>query len=315
MASPLLIAGLVCIAVLLAVYALLGIFEEQKQRDSMRNRLREVSEHIDINRKETSASWLHKSFMLLFARLGESVKPKKKKDLGKAESDLMHAGFRSKNAVAVFWGFKIGLALFGMTACLVTMLIFMGNVSYEVVAIVTLAVTLLFLYLPGVWLNWRISVRKDNISRGLPDALDLLVVCVEAGMGLDAAIDRVGMEMRAKCQELSDELKMLSLELRAGKARREALKNLAERIGIDDVNSLVALLIQADIFGTSVALTLRVYADTMRTKRFQRAEEQAAKLPVKLLFPLIFFILPPLFIVIMGPAVIRLMKVFNVVGQ
>ena len=130
-------------------------------------------------------------------------------------------------------------------------------------------------------------------------------------MGLDQAVFRVSHELRAGYPVMSEEFRQLNLELRAGKSRRDALKNLAWRVGIDDVNSLTALLIQSDLFGTSIAQTLRVYADAMRTKRFQLAEEKAAKLPVKLLLPLIFFILPPLFIVIVGPGVIRLMTVMG----
>lgn len=130
-------------------------------------------------------------------------------------------------------------------------------------------------------------------------------------MGLDAAMYRVCQDLSPREPVLGSELRQLTLELRAGKSRREALKNLSTRIGLEDVGSLVAMLIQADLFGTSIAQTLRVYADAMRTKRFQRAEELAAKLPVKLLFPLVFFIFPTLLIVILGPAAIRLMQMFG----
>ncbi|MFP5257783.1 MAG: type II secretion system F family protein, partial [Acidobacteriota bacterium] len=140
---------------------------------------------------------------------------------------------------------------------------------------------------------------------------DMLVVCVEAGMGLDAAIYRVCVELAHKDPILSSELRLLTLELRAGKSRREALKNLSARVGLEDLGSLVAMLIQTDMFGTSIAQTLRVYADSMRTKRFQLAEELAAKLPVKLLFPLMFFIFPTLLIVILGPAGIRIAAMFG----
>jgi len=167
-------------------------------------------------------------------------------------------------------------------------------------------------YLPDIWLRVRTARRKKRIFNGLPDALDLLVVCVEAGMGLDGAISRVGEEIRLSDRELSDELRLLNLELRAGKARQEALRNLARRVDLEDMNSLVTLLVQTDRFGTSIAQALRVYSDTFRTKRFQAAEELAAKLPVKLLFPLIFFIFPALFVAILGPAAI---SVIQVLGQ
>jgi len=172
---------------------------------------------------------------------------------------------------------------------------------------VTLA--LIGFYLPNLWLRLKIARRKEKIIKGFPDALDLMVVCVEAGVGLDAAIYRVGEEMKLSNKVLSEEFKLLSLELRAGKQRGEALRNLALRTDLEDVNSLMTLLIQTEKFGTSIAQALRVYSDSMRTKRYQRAEEMAAKLPVKLVFPLVFFIFPSLFIVILGPAAIRIVRI------
>jgi tight adherence protein C len=152
-------------------------------------------------------------------------------------------------------------------------------------------------------------VRQEKILVGFPDALDLMVVCVEAGLGLDAAINRVGEEMKVSNALLSEEFRLLGLELRAGKTRRDALKNLGLRTGLEEVKSLMTLLIQTDKFGTSIAQALRVHSDSMRTKRYQRAEEMAAKLPVKLVFPLILFIFPALFVVIVGPAVIKIFRV------
>jgi len=134
---------------------------------------------------------------------------------------------------------------------------------------------------------------------------------VEAGMGLDAAISRVGEEVKLTNNVLSDELKILNLELKAGKSRQEALRNLARRVELEDVNSLVTLLVQTDKFGTSVAPALRVYSDTFRTKRYQAAEELAAKLPVKLIFPLIFFIFPAMFVAILGPAAVRALQMLG----
>jgi tight adherence protein C len=166
-------------------------------------------------------------------------------------------------------------------------------------------------YIPSLWLRIKIAQRKDEIVRGFPDALDLMVVCAEAGMGLDAAINRVGEEMRLRCAPVSDELKLLSLELRAGKQRRDALRNLTMRTDSEDINSFVTLLIQTDKFGTSIAQALRVQSDSMRTKRSQKVEELAAKLPVKLLFPTILFIFPSLFLVLMGPALIRAFRIWK----
>ena len=161
-------------------------------------------------------------------------------------------------------------------------------------------------YLPDIWLRQKTDKRKEKILNALPDALDLLVICVESGMGLDSAIYRVAQETKLNSPELSDELQLMNLELRAGKSRRDALKNLALRTNLDEINSLVTLLIQTDQFGTSMADALRVYSDSYRTERFQRAEELAAKLPVKLIFPLVIFIFPSLFVVLLGPAAISI---------
>ena len=225
---------------------------------------------------------------------------------------FLRGGLRGANVTAVFWGTKAFLAV-----CMLVCFLFL---RMGVIAGLSPLVTLAFcaylvffgFYLPDIWLRVRTARRKKRIFNGLPDALDLLVVCVEAGMGLDAAINRVGEEIRLSDRELSDELRLLNLELRAGKARQEALRNLARRVNLEDMNSLVTLLVQTDRFGTSVAQALRVYSDTFRTKRFQAAEELAAKLPVKLLFPLIFFIFPALFVAILGPAAI---SVIQVLGQ
>ena len=224
---------------------------------------------------------------------------------------FLRAGLRGENLAAVFWGAKILLAV-GMAVCFLAVRM---NMLAGLSLMVTLAGGLYFaffgFYLPDIWLRIRTARRKKRIFNGLPDALDLLVVCVEAGMGLDAAITRVGEEMQFTDRELSDELRLLNLELRAGKARQEALRNLARRVDLEDMNSLVTLLVQTDRFGTSIAQALRVYSDTFRTKRYQAAEELAAKLPVKLLFPLIFFIFPAIFVVILGPAVIQIFHTFT----
>jgi tight adherence protein C len=164
-------------------------------------------------------------------------------------------------------------------------------------------------YAPVLWLRRAIAQRKDALQRAIPDALDLMVVCVEAGLGLDQAIGRVGEEVKRTHPELSDELNLLALEMRSGAARQEALRNLAHRTDLEEVSSLVALLVQTDRFGTSIGQALRVHADSMRTTRRLKAEELAAKLPVKLLLPLIFFIFPSMFIVVIGPACIKMVRV------
>ena len=174
--------------------------------------------------------------------------------------------------------------------------------------VLLIMLALIGFYLPNLWLAIRISSRKEAIFKGLPDALDMLVVCVEAGMGLDAAINKVGEEMKISSPALAEELKQVTLEMRAGKQRQEAFRNLAQRTDLEDLNSLVSLLVQTDKFGTSIGQALRVYSDSMRDKRFQRAEEVAGKMAVKLIFPLALFILPTTMVVVVGPAVIRIYR-------
>jgi len=169
--------------------------------------------------------------------------------------------------------------------------------------------------IPAMVLARRAKARGHRIRLSLPDALDLLVVSVEAGLGLDQAIQRVSVELATAHPDLSDELRLIGLELRAGKARSEALHNLGARTGVDDLISLVAMLVQTDKFGTSVAQSLRVHSQTLRTKRRQRAEEAAAKTGVKMVFPLVFCIFPALWVVTLGPAVIKFIEVLMPMGQ
>jgi tight adherence protein C len=164
--------------------------------------------------------------------------------------------------------------------------------------------------IPGLFLGWLISRQKLRIENGLPDALDLMVVCVEAGCGLDQAIQKTSVELEISHPELAAELKLITTEVRAGKPRLEAFKNFASRTKVDDVRALVAMLVQTDRFGTSVAQALRTHAETSRVKRRQRAEERAAKIGVKLVFPLVFFLFPAFYVVTLGPAVIQFARVF-----
>lgn len=246
----------------------------------------------------------------LLARIGRRIAGKKAADLSELRPMFLKAGIRWANAVAVFWGTKVILAVLLPACFLVARVVFPEFVISHKVFVALLALTALAgFYLPNAWLRLKIARRKEKIRDGFPDALDLLVVCVEAGMGLDGAINRVAKEMELDNKTLSDEFNLMNLELRAGKPRRDALKNLAMRTDLEDVKSLVTLLIQADKLGTSVSQALRVYSDTFRTKRYMKAEEMAAKIPVKLTIPLILFIFPALLVTIMGPAFIRIARV------
>ena len=230
------------------------------------------------------------------------VAPQSPAEMGKLQRKLTMAGYRSHEAIAVFFGSRLGCALL-VFALLASPVIVRPNL---LVAITGAALGYL---LPTMALGRLAKRRQHRIRLGLADALDLLVVSVEAGLGLDQAIQRVGEEIAFAHPDLSDELRLINLELRAGKARSDALKNLGDRTGVDDIISLVAMLVQTDKFGTSVAQSLRVHSETVRTKRRQRAEEAAAKTGVKMVFPLVFCIFPAIFIVTIGPAAIKFVQV------
>ena len=247
-------------------------------------------------------------FQLLLEWFGKLNQPSNIEELRATRRKLMTAGYRSRKASVFFLGAKLLLAL--IMVCLLALIpakILAFPTTSQLTIYYVLAAACGY-YAPALWLQRAIGRRKDALQRAIPDALDLMVVCVEAGLGLDQAIGRVGDEVKRSHPELSGELHLLSLELRSGVSRQEALRNLAHRTDLEDVSSLVALLVQTDRFGTSIGQALRVHADAMRTKRRLRAEELAAKLPVKLLLPLIFFILPSMFIVVMGPACIKMVR-------
>jgi tight adherence protein C len=231
-----------------------------------------------------------------------AMAPQSRSEMGKLQQRLVTAGYRGHEAVAVFFGIRLGCAL-AVFALLATPIVMKPNLMLAL-----LGCGLGYL-LPSMALGRLAKRRQHRIRLGLPDALDLLVVSVEAGLGLDQAIQRVGAELDFAHPELSEELRLINLELRAGKGRVDALRNLAERTGVDDIVSLVAMLVQTDKFGTSVAQSLRVHSETVRTKRRQRAEEAAAKTGVKMVFPLVFCIFPAIWIVTIGPAAIKFIQV------
>ena len=237
----------------------------------------------------------------LLKRVGEKV-PRSAKELGGLRLRLVHAGFRRPESLPIFLAMRVGFALllFGL---------FSSGVLVRPNVVFALAALGMGYVLSGMVLA-RLAKRRQHLIRlALPDALDLLVVSVEAGLGLDQAMARVAQELGAAYPELSTDLRQVNLELLAGKARTEALRNLADRTGVDDLSALVAMLVQTDKFGTSVASSLRVFSETMRTKRRQRAEEAAAKTGVKMVFPLVLCIFPAIWVVTIGPAAIQFVKV------
>ncbi|MBI3048371.1 MAG: type II secretion system F family protein [Acidobacteria bacterium] len=235
--------------------------------------------------------------------IGSAV-PKSPSEMTKLQLRLVHAGFRRHDAVPLFFGIRAGCALL-LFAVVATPIFMRPSIS------MALGAAGLGWVLPAVVLARLARRRQHRVRLSIPDALDLLVVSVEAGLGLDQAIQRVGEELAPVHPELSDDLRLINLELRAGKARPEALHNLAARTGVDDLTSLVAVLVQTDKFGTSVTQALRVHSDVLRTKRRQRAEEAAAKTGVKMVFPLVICIFPAIWIVTVGPAAIKIMDVLG----
>jgi tight adherence protein C len=235
----------------------------------------------------------------------ERVLPRTPKEASIIQKRLIRAGYRDAALVKAFYGAKVVVPILLTLVATVT-----GIYQYGAFFVYAIAIGLGFL-LPDFWLGNRIANRQLNIRLGLPEALDLMVICAEAGLGLDQSMMKVAQEMRVSQPEISDEFALVNLEQKAGRPRADALKNLAERTDVDTVRSLVNTLIQADTFGTSIAKTLRVYSDTLRTQRRQKVEEEAAKTTVKLVFPLVFFIFPALFVVALGPAMIVMFESFG----
>ncbi len=237
-------------------------------------------------------------------KLGKSLKPVNEVDLGKIRLELLNAGFRGENAVAVYFGMKV-----------LTMLLFVAIAAPLVVGkygLTQTGITYIFVaggvgfYLPGFVVGNIKKKRGESIFLGMPDAIDLMVVCVEAGLGLDTAMRRVTTELVTSCPALCEEFAIANFQVQMGRARKDVLRDLGIRTGVDDVRSLAAVIIQAEKFGSSIGSALRVQSDSMRTKRRQLAEERAAQTAVKIMIPLVLFIFPGVFVVLVGPAAIQI---------
>jgi tight adherence protein C len=277
--------------------------------------LKRISEAIDPQSRPAKRSLLD-TLQQTGTSLGgmvehfEHVLPKSQAEISVIQQRLVRAGNRNEGAVKVFYGMKVLLPILLCLVALVSGLPHMLSPFF----VYAMALGLGFLG-PDFWLGKQITKRQKAIEKGLPDVLDLLVICIEAGLSLDQATARTAEELHNAQPELSDELNVVVLEQRAGRPRADAWKHLAERTGVESLRNMVSMLVQSEQLGTSIAKTLRVHADTLRTQRIQKIEEMAAKTSVKLVFPLVFFIFPALFLVVLGPAVLIMIDSFKKLTQ
>ncbi|WP_218575253.1 type II secretion system F family protein [Limnoglobus roseus] len=296
---------LVFFAIMAGTFWLLSLISQRNSQAEERleriGRPKSLAE-LEMNDKESKNRF--KGLKDQLSKFGAAMEPQSDLEKNGLKVKLANAGFRHESAPAVYQGMRVAcLALFAVPSALfffMTMGINLKAIQYVV------AITGIGFYLPMLVLAFLKSARQKEIFITLPDALDLLVVCVESGLGLDAAMRKVTEEMKGHAKVITEELALANLQLQMGRPRREVLHDLGVRTGVDDVRALAAILIQADRFGSSIAQALRVQSDSMRTKRRQIAEEKAAKTAVKLIFPLVLFIFPSVFVVLVGPAAIQI---------
>jgi tight adherence protein C len=304
---------LVAVSVFLGIGALVwAIFQwinaekpQAERRLSEMNRPRKGKNLSDLD-SENKRNEALQAVLQRAEAFSKPMQSKDQKEINKLKEKLVAAGFRSQTAPAAFLGMKF--------ICIIVGLVLSGGVSVLLYGLTNAAliraviVTGFAMFIPNVVLGIIAKKRKEQIFLGLPDALDLLVVCVEAGLGLDQALRKVADEMKKTYRAIADEVTVTNAHMQMGRTRAEALQDLGSRSGVDDLRQLCAMLIQADRFGTGIANALRVQSDSMRTKRRQMAEEKAAKTAVKLIFPLVIFIFPGIFVVLVGPAAINMIE-------
>ncbi|MDX1624441.1 MAG: type II secretion system F family protein [Gemmatimonadota bacterium] len=299
-----LVAALVTTSIVSLVYGLFALVPARSR--AITRRLDELQSgavrHYAIERRRRQEK--RERLEGLLEAFGEKI-AKQRADWSDVERQLVQAGYRRSSAVAVYYAvvalFVVGLGGVGFFAANVAS----GRPGVILFATAVGAIT--GWVIPRFAVKRRIRTRQKEIQKALADALDLLVVCVEAGLGLNQALVRVSDEIEHVSTTMSEELMLTNFEIRAGTPRDEALRNLGDRTGVEDLKALTAMLVQTDRFGTSIATALRVHSDTLRTKRRQRAEEAAAKTTIKLVFPLVLFIFPAMFVVILGPAIIHIL--------
>jgi len=300
--------ALIFITVFVVALVILTQFNTKPLQDRLRIVRSGRDDPVEIDEQSRVSPWVGKIIELTKPVAQLSV-PKEGWETSQLRIRFMNAGYRNETAPMVYFLAKT-LLTFALPLMVILYVTISGvNPKANLLLLCVVAAAGLGYFLPNVFLERRIAYRKREILDSFPDAMDLIIVCVESGLGLDAALARVSEEMHMISPTLGEELHLINLELRAGSSRERALRNLALRTGVEDIDTLVAMLVQSDRFGTSIAQALRVHAENLRTKRRLRAEEAAAKIALKLLFPLIFFIFPSMLLVLLGPALISIHRI------
>jgi tight adherence protein C len=323
--NPTLMLGLAAVAGMIFVIGLAaGLRQMLQGRNEVVDRLgrldaEDMSDGGSLSGRQRMLQTPREDFATKLAKLlkpfSALAKPAKADELSRARMNMIRAGIRGENALEIFMGLKLFLAPLLTIGFLELNANLAEPMQFPVDVVLAIWICGFVFFVPNFWLNGKIKDRQQALERALPDAMDLLVTCVEAGLGLDAAMSRVGQEMVLSAPTLAEELNMTFLEVQAGIPRADSFRRLAERTGVEDLRSLSAMLIQTEIFGTSVARALRIHSDGMRVKRMQQAEEKAAMVSVKMTIPLVLCILPSLIAVVMGPAIVMITQSFSGAGQ
>ncbi|HVZ74115.1 MAG TPA: type II secretion system F family protein [Polyangia bacterium] len=323
LANPTIVLALAAVAGMVFVLALAaGLRQALRGRNEVVDRLGRLDDEdrssggfSQSRALPPAAPDLTKRLASLLKPFSALAKPTKSDELSRARMNMIRAGLRGENSLEIFMGLKLFLAPLLTIGFLELNANLAEPMQFPVDVVLAVWICGFVFLVPNMWLNGKIKERQQSIERALPDAMDLLVTCVEAGLGLDAAMSRVGQEMVLSAPTLAEELNMTFLEVQAGIPRADSFRRLADRTGVEDLRSLSAMLIQTEIFGTSVARALRIHSDGMRVKRMQQAEEKAAMVSVKMTIPLVLCILPSLIAVVMGPAIVMISQSFGGSGQ
>lgn len=298
--------GVAAVAGIVLMLALAGVALMPRGESAQERRLRGIAGESSERSKDTTGDRVAATMR----GLGPIVMPKNEDETSQIKAKLIHAGYRQPNAILIFFAIKGGCALV-LPALVLLSIPFFPEVPFKRIMFFAMGAAAVGIFGPNVVLDKLVAKRQDQVRQAFPDALDLLVVCVEAGLGFDLAIKRIADEMRTSHPVLAEEFGLISAEIRAGIDRLKALRNFAVRTGLDEVTGFVALLSQSLKFGTSIGDTLRIYSEDFRDKRTQKAEEIAAKIGTKLIFPLVFCFFPSFFVIAVGPVVLKVMAVFK----